>query len=461
MSAVLRIALTYFRMLSLQRWLNLCGLLLMAAAILVMVFGETMSGAKAVFTLCTFAACLLLFVPGFGGGIAMRVASRPSIVHLRPHGRIRLLLGATLTLCVLGAVAASPSIASHLYMALHDVGPRQRFPAPLETLALLWSVAALGWIAMFAFSGTLMIVVVFPTLALLAMLLPQLFRTYPAITPFHLLAVAILAWVLFSIWYLRSDNIRPARMQRASPAVGGRSDPFTWLLVREDARWREPDQARATTHYLLGCASYRLFVVTGLWTAAIFLLCGIATPTREHGQKSYLLLFMLPFLCITCGVQGYMAGRRARLLWLRNGVNRRDLFSLSERMALPAALITWSIVAASVLAFVLITDRSTLPLALPFILSQAMFAVCTFYVGMALTRNWDPADVALFIGCLALLVTELAFAHPDGGIPRMQSLVTIVGAGALLLPLRWYALHCWRAIDWRLIAPPRLDWRRT
>lgn len=461
MSTVLRIALTYFQMLSLQRWLNLGGLLLIAVAALVTVFGETMSGAKGVFTLCTFAACLILIVPGFGGGIAMRMASRPSIAHLRPHGRVRLLLGATLAMTLLALVGTLPSIASHLYLALHDVTGRHRFPEPLNALTFFWSVAAVGWIMMFAASRTLMVVVVFPLLPLSAMKLPQLLRAYPVITPIHVLAVAAGAWILFALWYLRPGAIRQPPGQSMSNAVGSQSNPFAWLMIREEAQAGAPNPKLATSHYLLGCGSYRLFVATGLWTAAIFLLMGMVTPTGRPGQKSFLLLFMLPFLCINCAIQGYMTGRRARLLWLRNGASRHDLFSLSERLGLPAAMITWSIVAAAVLVFMLVTDRAALPMALLFTAAQALFAVCAFYVGVALVRNWGPTDVALCLTLLLLLIVQMVFAHPQGGIPLAQSLVTLISTAVVLLPLRWYAMHRWRAIDWRLIAPPKLDWRRT
>jgi hypothetical protein len=93
--------------------------------------------------------------------------------------------------------------------------------------------------------------------------------------------------------------------------------------------------------------------------------------------------------------------------------------------------------------------------------AQAVVAVCMYYVGLAIVRNWGASDVVLCIVFLLLLLLQMVLAHPGGGIPRLQPVITLAAAAMLLLPLRWYARRRWHGLDWRLIKPPKMDWRRS
>lgn len=460
MSAVLRIALTYFEMLPLQRWLNLAGLLLFAGAVVMGVFGEEMNGAKAIFMLCTFGITLTLLVPGFGGGVAMRMASRPTIVHLRPHGRLKLLLGSTLAMTLLALVATIPALATHWFVTAHELNT-SRFPVPLSALLFFWPVAALGWIIMFSTSRTTLFAVAFPVIPLGAMKLPMLYQKFPAFTPIHMLVIAAGAWMIFSLWYLRAARVRPPVKQSAGFAsIGTGPAQYQWLMGHGDDRPGADPQAQATACFLLGTSSNRVFTLTGLWTAVIFVAVSMVTPKGQAGS-SQLLLFMMPFLGFHCATMGFSVARRARLLWLRNGADRDGLFSLAEKLGLRAALITWGIVAGAATVFMLVAEPRNAQVVLLFIAAQCLVAVCMFYVGMAMVKNWGINDVALCIGFLSLLILQMIFAHPIGGVPPLQPLITLLAAGALLLPLRWHAHRLWAGLDWRLIKPPRLDWRRN
>lgn len=457
MNPVLRIALTCFRMLSLQRWLNLASLLLFAAAGAVMTFGSSAGNAKTVYTLCTFGVVLVLLVPGFGGAMAMRLASRPSIAHLRPHGRARIFSGSTLAMTLLALIACIPSAAAHAYMALHHLGDASRFSEPLELVSILWPVAAVAWIILFAASRTMWLAVAIPLIPLSALQVPSLLQRYPAITPYHLIAFGALAWTAFGLWYLGVARLQPPQHRRLTNP--GAPIQFQWLMGHRDEV--TPDSpAKAMACYLLGSSSHRVYVLTGIWTALIFLAVSFVTSRGKMGQGD-LLLFMLPFLSVNAGVMGFTVARRARTLWLRNGMDRRGLFFLGERLGLRAAMTTWGVVAGSAAACMIALAPQNTPMVLLFTASQALFCACLFYVGMALVRNWGASDVTLSLSALALLIAQMIFAHPLNPVTEQLPLVTLAGSAALLLPLRWYTHRRWTGLDWRLIQPARLDLRRS
>ncbi len=456
MSSVLRIALTYFHMLSLQRWLNLAGLLLFAIAVAVTILGGGAGNAKTVFTLCTFGVTLVLLVPGLGGGMAMRLASRPGVVHLRPEGRLRLLLGSTLAMSLLALIACLPTLAALAYLGIHQLGDSNRFGEPLEVLGFFWPVTAFGWIIMFAASRTMWLALAFPVVPLAAMQLPFLLQRFPAFRPVHLVVLGALAWAAFALWYLRAARFESRRSPGPAQLASGMQ--FHWLLGHKDERTAD-SPAKAMACYLLGSSSYRVFAITGIWTALIFIAVSFATPRARPGQ-SHLLLFMLPFLSVQCAVMGFSTARRARLLWLRNGMDRKGLFAQAEKLGLRAAMITWGLVTGAAATFMIVAEPANASMVLLFVAAQGLFATCVFYVGMALVRNWGASDVTLCVSAILLLIVQMTFAHPLGGVPQQQPLITLLAAGALLLPLRWYTQRRWVGLDWRLIQPPRLDWRR-
>lgn len=454
MRAVLRIALTYFQMLSLQRWFNLAGLLLFAAAAAVAIVGSSPGNARTVFMLSTFAVIMILLIPGFGGGMAMRAASRPTIVHLRPDGRLKLLLGSTLAMTMLALFACIPALAAHAYVAFHRIDGH-RIGEPLELLAFFWPVAALGWITMFATCRTLWLAVSFPLVPMIAMQMPLLFQRFPAFTPVHLLALGVVAWATFSLWYIGTARTRPPRQSQLAHPAGMQ---YQWLLGHRDEVTADTP-AKAMTCYLLGTSSKRALVLTGIWTALIFLAVSFLTSKARATQVD-LLAFMLPFLAVQCALTGFTTARRARMLWLRNGMDREGLFRLGEKLGLQSSMITWGIVAGVAAVCMIASVPGEAPRMLVYVAAQALFAVNLFYAGMALVRNWGASDVILCLSALLLLIVQMTFAHPVNGLAERQPIITLLAGAAVLLPLRAYARRRWLGLDWRLIRPARLDLRR-
>jgi uncharacterized membrane-anchored protein len=462
MSAVLRIALAYFEMVPLQRWLNLGGALLFAVAALLGVFAETVDDAKGVFMACLFGVILIVIVPAFGGAFAMRMASRPSVVHLRPHGRRRMLLGTTLAITLIVMLLAVPSLAANAVMVLRALKPANRFGDALGVLVLLWPMIAMGWIILFAASRTMLVALLFPLVVMGGMKVTFLLQAYPRIAMPLLVAVGPVAWLTFAIWYLRAGRIRQMQLPYAgASASAAERFPLRWLFDLDPSRSPTTSPAAATFHYLLGCGSYRLFAMTGAWMALLFLLMQVVVPRGPSSGKT-LLISMLPFLAFNSAVMGYTTARRARLLWLRAGTDRAGIFAVAEKLGLRASMATWGVVAGAVLVHSMLTNPERAPWMPLFVASQGAAAICMFYGGFALVRDWSARDKALTVVLAILFLLQVSvFGPSQTGNLALPWTALLVIASVLALALRWYARRQWRVLDWRLIKPPRLDWRRT
>jgi hypothetical protein len=463
MSAVLRIALAYFELVPVQRWVNLGGLLLVLLGALPLVASDGDDDlAGSVFAIALIGVVLILLTPGFAGGAALRLASARSKLHLRPHGQWRVLLGSTLALTLLAGVATLPALGAQLFDAVHGTGVPPRIPRPLESFQVAWAVMALSWIGMFALSRSPVAMFLFGLVPIMGIQLARFARGwFPGLTGDHVLVVGLGAWGLFSLWYLTTQNIRrPSNLPSFSWKTGGEYSPFQFFLRIDDLRPEPASRATAVSQYLFGCASRRLFVLNGIWIAAIFLvvaMMGAHERTVGPGQ----MLFMLPFLAFFCAAMGYTTARRARFLWLRAGVDRAGLFSLASRLGLLGALSTWGTVAGTVALFAILREPAHAPGVLLFIAAQAAAATCMFYAGLAIVTDWAVRDVLLVIGLVIQALLQVSILGPNQvGDVVFPWTTLLVLASALALLLRWYGRRQWRALDWQVIKAGKLDWRQ-
>jgi hypothetical protein len=464
MRAVLRIALAYFGMLGLQLWLNVLGLAFIAVAAALFILAANQPNApESVFAFCCIGVGLILVMPAFGGGIGMRLGSRPGVLHLRPHGRLRMLLGATVAVTLFALLAALPSLATYAFLAAHGLDTHLRLPSPLLAFEFMWALFALGFIYMFCISWS--VLGMFSSW-LLPFAITQLVNRVEGwadlMSPALIVAVGLFAWSVFTVWYLRAGAIRRPVPQFGNTAGTTDEDsPFRWLLLRED-RTGEPTRALATSHYLLGSASGRLHLLTGLWIAGIFVLLHVFSNSDRPAQPGP-MLFMLPFLAFQFGALGYATARRARLLWLRAGMTRDSLFRLGERQALRACLITWSVVATVAFALSALPDPSRIPQVLLYVAASAAVGTVVFYAGFATVRAWHVGDVLLYIFLAVLFLVQFviaAMAWKDGD-PATTTAFILLAAGILTLAMRWLAHRRWCRLDWRIATPPTLSSRRS
>jgi hypothetical protein len=467
MSSVLGIALTYFRILSLQRWLNLAGLVLLTCGAvlfvtggLLEVHGNAREVTKPMFVCFVLGVTLIMIVPGFGGGIAMRMGSTPAVLHLKPHGRLRMLLGSALAVILLSLLVTLPALAAHWFVVVHDLDSALGYPEPWEMFLGFLPLAAGGWALMFLLSRSAVGIAFFWLLPLAVVKLMNTDRPWILGLRFeHLVMAGVAAWVVFALSYLRARSIRrPAASAGNFSNDGVGQPPFQWLLNADTSG--APARPLAISHYLLGCGSMRLYVLTGAWVALIFLLLHLIMPRGSNAQGGPLLA-MLPYLSFQCAITGFTTARRARLLWLRAGLNRAEIFALASRLGLQATMITWAVPAAVVALQVGLSDPGRTPNALLFVASQAAVAVCMFYGGLSLVRDWSARDVLLCIALVILFIAQAVMLGPQrpGNYIAMWSGL-LAGAAVLALLLRAYAAHLWRVLDWRLIKPPKMDWRQ-
>lgn len=443
MTAVLRIALSFFAIVPLQRWMNWIAVVLLAFALLNL-------GNDGVLFLAMPAMLLLVVVPAMCGGVALRHACTPSLLHLRPHGRLRLLLGATLALTLIAAIVALP-VQIDAWSRELNASQRPAIPSPTFVFQLAWSILVAAWLLFFALSRSQLANAMFGLAPLLAFMLARHVTLHAGAFQW-MLPGALLLWVAFGIWLLRTPEVqRPAVMPSGASSD---ANPFGGLLAVLPAPLRHDARQATALHLLAGGTA--MFVVNGIWIALIFLLVHFGMDRAGPRQGTGDTLFMLPFLAIMFSTVGYMIARRARVLWLRSGVDRAALFRQAEVIGLRAMGITWIIPAAAIMMAVAARGTISLPSLLTLHLLPATgLAAMFFYGGMAMTRGMCVRDALLALALGGLFMAQLVLMHPVRGLTTTEALLGGVAALAVVALLRIYALRSWQRLDWRLARMPQ------
>lgn len=452
MSGVLRLALACYSLAPLQRWVNGAALGLLAAGVVAGLTADDVWEGRNMFAFVMVGAILLVFIPTFAGGVALRFASTRSVLYLRPHGRARMLLAATLAITLTAALATLPFLAAQWFAATHGRIPG-RFAAPLDVFMISWTLLVLWWVCMFALSrsvammgfiGLVPIVIVNAGKALVPYL-PE---------PGWILLGGVVLWAMFARWYLQSVSVkRPEFPLSGDPAAGAEATPIGRLfssVLSPRGRLSTPEALRM---YLFGSASPLFFVLTGAWVALIFLV--VQFMTAGGFRRAEPLVGMLPFLGFFNISLGFATARRARLLWLRTDLDRAGLFRLAERWGQFAAMTTWLVAAAAIVVPILLFQERSASAVVLYVFMQGVAAVALYYGGMAMIRGWSFPDVLLCILLVLLVIAQSAYFLPMRD-PSMGSLaILLLAAGVVLLLLRGYAASCWHKLDWRVARMPR------
>lgn len=401
MSGVLRMAAAFLEISPLQRWLNIIGALLLAGALAIGLFGGPSAGPLAV-GLSIMGLMPLLMLPVFMGGWL-------------------------------------------------DAPPRSRpggLP-PAIVFQACWAVLALAWITVFAISFSRYTYGLVGLIPVTVMALGRVVGpVIPSVT--WLFVAALCAWLLFCAWYLRVDRLqRPVGLTHGATWDGRE---YSWLSLLTDrfARNAEPTKQEAQAMLLIGC-----------WVAIIFVLVHLMTGQNPRGNPVGQILFLLPFNAFYPATLGYYLARRARLLWLRTGMDRHALFQLTERIGVRQVMLSWCVTAAVVAAYAILANHIDPHLVLRMVASQFLLAAALAYVGTALVRDWSSGDVLLamlaFLAFVATVVVTLRYLRE--GIPTPVPL--ILTTGALAVSARHFAAHRWRTLDWRIARLPHPAARST
>ena len=152
------------------------------------------------------------------------------------------------------------------------------------------------------------------------------------------------------------------------------------------------------------------------------------------------------------GIGGWMVARRSKFLWLRCGLDRRELFRLCEREAWSSFVATVSATLLLVPLVWLMGTSSVLEYAV-LLIFQLSSGACLLYLGLTWVRGWRALDVlsglALFIAWgMASVSTQYLVEH----LSIVLALSTAMLAAAFAL--RLVGLYRWRRIDWLVCKPP-------
>lgn len=434
MKGVLHIALGFFSVLPLQRGLTVFGAALMGIGALVALAGSF----HYVPPLAALGALYIALTPIFAGGVLMRYASSRILLHQRPRGRLKQLLGATLAVTITAGLLT-------LFLWLTRRNAVQEWPA-LGILADSWSVVALLWIVQFVGSRSP------ASLALIVLGLVGL-RTLggagPHVSPpgaapgwLVLLPVAAVAWTGFCAWYLSVRTIHRAHWF---------DRPLSPRSANEDA------SLSGTQVYLTGTFTQREQVINGAACALLLAILPLAVR-KTFPDAPVIPPVALPLLALSCTAAGLRTVARARSLWLRAGTDRVALFALAERQALRSGMTT---LVAGIAIFLLVSIAVRPGYALPcilFALSQLAFGVCMFYGGLSLTNGRGSINDLPGLGLVFLLQLAAAlgatFAYPPRDVASVVSCIALLLAVLLVPLLRRQARRRWRGLDWRITALP-------
>jgi hypothetical protein len=457
MKAVVRIALGYFQMLPLQRWLTLLGAVLVAAG---MVLTLTAADPKTSIAMTAFpglaGALMIGIVPFAFGGMALRYGSSRAVIHLRPHGRVCMMLAATLAITLVATAVSLPILAEYHFFTAHGF---RTSPAmqPAGWFLGTWMATAVTWLIMFISSSSrLLMSLTAPAICAAAIVLryaaesiaPDVLGSFEP--DIRILAVAVFsAWVAFAVWYCRTSAVGNMAWLRDFSRLG------TFTLGRQK---RAPisgvdSPSHALRQYLLGDTPAFILVSRSIFPILILFATRMVLP--ETSRTSFDPAFFLFILAIGPGVVGFLLVRRARCLWLRMGSDRLGLFRLVEQLGLPTALVIFGIGAIIVLAILIPGRREQAPVLFSYAATVAALAIFLFYFGCSLTRSWDRTEAILSFSVLAMFVAVFAAINPL----RQPAIATIWAVTVLLvlltLLLRWHATRRWRALDWRIVPLPR------
>jgi hypothetical protein len=454
MKAIFRIGLAYFGIVALQEWLSILGALLLFAAMLISVLAKMPNAIPAVAGFGFTGVALLVFVPVMMGGAALRHASSRSMLYVRPNGRLRMLAGATLAITTLATLIVLPLLVISLLYQHAGTAPHRPLIPPATLFALCWSGIALIWISVFAITSS-------AVLSYFAMFLPLFavktanYLRLDAPDPLSALAFGVAAWGAFALWYMKAGAIRSPRWYTARADQTCDTTPLATLLSRLDWSRGPASQQRAVNQLLLGMPSpIRYGFVIAMWVLLILGIMYVINP-KSRSMLVEMPGFPLLMTAVMSGTMAYMATRRARMLWLRAGIDRAGLFAAAERNGLASALLSMAILIGIVAVIALHRRPDLTTELLMFAGSQLAVCICAFYGGMALTHDWNAEDVLLCIGLGLLFMVEIVVTRPTpGNSPVALTTMTAIHAVAAIL-LRFYARRGWLKLDWRVAKMPR------
>ena len=435
MKAIARLVWTYLTALPILRWVGCVALASLPFAV-VAIWPRT----RGFMAFPVIALAIHSLSMTIAAGYLFRVLSSPRSHRFLPHFRGRSLVA----FHAIVAVVSAPWLVIVVWAAL-------RPPYAVTLVVPLFITVMMVGFTFFPIGAP----VTFAALLLIAWLLtrlasaqPELFVASPITIVVDLLAVWAAIWVAFSVWYLRVRRIEPMQ-------------PLAMIL--DKLRFRPParvlvfDRRSAVAASL--AAAYPSAARQTLVGLAVLL---VGTNIAIAVARASLLVLTTPILVPALVIPGVLlaaiattVARRARSLWLKSGLSRRDLLAVTEKQVWRTAALR-SIAVSVVLAtgFGLAYDVPT-PMLGRALVSAVATAALALYLGLAYVRDsrlMETCTAALVIGSAGVALFA-AFSTP----PRdVLWLATIIAQGVAALACRAVAISQWRRIDWLVFKPIRM-----
>ena len=427
-----------FWMLPIQRALTVLGVLLCCLGLQrVGPIGTSFSELSNAF----MGVSILMFVPVTCGGAFFRMLSSRRVLMLLPHAKARLLSG------VIGMNLLAALLLIGIFFVLYLGAPAKLKPDPefyVMQYVLTLSFATQCTIGVFIASrgpiwGLLMII---------AWQLPGVVMRVAGVDdvprlmtgPVGLLMVPM-AWLAFSIWYLRTRQVSRAGWGGSQLRQAAGSDTFA-AMTREQAmlRWTLSAATPLRLGLQWGLAACGLLAIQ--W-ALHQLFDRDGNPRATHAM----MFGTLSISAVAMGVVSHGIAARSRSLWLVGGRTRLELHAWCERQMLRVVLaIALPFLLLGSLLWVLATPRPELPgvYVLVSMLAPGLGAAWLGLMQQHRRSLLDPlAALAIAMGWYYGLARPLfeGTAQPRWEIAAAQV--------ALVLLLREVALVRWRSADWR------------
>lgn len=431
MKAVWRVWWTFFTAFGVQRVLAIVGVSLCALFVVIGLVARQpfwMLGPGVLFIFAVFPAA-------FASAALFRALSATRVLQLVPRFRVRML-------CALGLLVLSVLVPFVVLGATFALGSSVVDSAELARFALLFLVwpavwLTAGFLLIFLWSGDSRWGLAFPAVILALGALGETERAAVTSAWLPWLAAAVLAWVVFAAWYLRTRTIRPIAFIRvpktAAPSVErkgpqGRDAAIRALLAA---------QLRPSIGELFGIA-------LSLFGAVIFLVA-VTPATRLFPLTS----FFWP--CIYMGMVAAFAARtvhRSRLLWLYVPGARQDVRRIVERSLWRTWAMSLAFLALLAAIYASPFGGATAAEVLRGFALAAAAGIYGAYVMLAAVPSLATQLWGLGLMGAAYLIL-LGRAAPSSTIVVALTAAAIIGA----LLLRALAIRRWGSIDWLRVRP--------
>jgi hypothetical protein len=439
MKTVLRLVFTYFTGTAVTRALTIAGLALFLLSVLPVTYLPQTAHVPA----SAFAGQLVFFLGSATMPLMFGRMAKGQGVALLPHGRVKLLASAVITVAIVALPAGL--LAPVVYAAGNGIklSDAAKYPGAIGFLSdmglLIYTSLTLlaGWlyVAMWFLGSQRNVSGLGRSLVIIVLLIFVPVREIQELSgkiEWNLVQLAI-SWTVFGAAFLAWPRIKLAVTQRgwwnrSTSKVAAASD--TWgrevaLILGTHNPW-----------LLVGALALPLLIATRV---------GLETPE--------IWLFFLTIFSVVTGAFAGRAASRSRSLWLRRGWSRTELFAEVER-----AFWRHNAIVSGMLLALMVGIGSYMHLrgellagGLPLL---ALGTALSTYLGFMITRGLRWIEIVLGSAVMLTLMTVSLLLGQE--LVKLWLVFTIEALLlGLVFVLRTVARRRWSRIDWIECRPPR------